>query len=83
MVMKGYSTFQDGSLTIRLFSIIYRTVFVGRVLPSVEMQSLYFTAAADWVTQNNIAQSAEAVVYTNCDFTEAYPPHQRVSKILH
>ena len=38
------------NLTIRLFSVIYRT-FMRGVLPPVEVQSVYSTAPADWARE--------------------------------
>ena len=38
---------QSSSITIRLFSVISRTL-VGESYPSAQMQSVYFTAPADW-----------------------------------
>ena len=52
MVIKGYSAFpklrQQWNLIIRLFSVISRTLIMRGFYPSVEMQSMYSTAPADW-----------------------------------
>ena len=48
--MKGYSAFpklQNGSLTIKLFSVISRAL-VGGSHPFAKMQALYSTIPADW-----------------------------------
>ena len=51
MAIKGYSAFPKiqnyWNLTIRLFSVIYRTL-VGGSTHSEEKQSIYSTAPADW-----------------------------------
>ena len=39
------------NLTIRLFSVIYRTLVGWWSYPSVEVQSAYFTGPADWATK--------------------------------
>ena len=53
MTMKEYSAFPKASalcwnLTIRLFSVIYRTLVGGGCYPSAEIQSVYSTAPVDW-----------------------------------
>ena len=48
-------------LTIRLFSVICRTLFRG-VTPSAEVQSVYSTAPADWATKY-LVPSHNLVVY--------------------
>ena len=51
MAMKGYSVSLSPQhywdLTIRLFSVISRTL-MGGSYPSAEVQSVYSTAPADW-----------------------------------
>ena len=39
---------QSSSLTIRLFSVIFRTLIGRGFNPSAEVQSVYSTAPADW-----------------------------------
>ena len=41
-----------GKLTIRLFSVIYRTFVREGSYPSAEVQSVYSTASADWEIQS-------------------------------
>ncbi len=49
LAMKGLSTFPKApGLTIRLFSIIIRTLFREVSYPSAEVQSVYYTAPTDW-----------------------------------
>ena len=47
MALEGYSAFPKTPAPVRLFSAIYRTLVGGGVLPSEEMQSVYFAAPAD------------------------------------
>ena len=52
MAMKGYSASPKlqhcWNLTIRLFSVICRTLVSGGSYPSAEKQSVYSTAPTDW-----------------------------------
>ena len=56
MAMEGYSTFPKfqhyWNLTIRLISVISRTLVVVGTYPFAEKQSVYSTAPTDWALLN-------------------------------
>ena len=55
MAMKSYSTFpQSSSITIRLFSVISKTLVGGGSYLSAKMQSEYSAAPVDWAMSHNI-----------------------------
>ena len=59
---------QGWSLTIRLFSVIFRATVWGVLPPSAEMKSVYSTAPADWAGFSLFSFLFFLIVYCSSNF---------------